>query len=101
MPSYQFLKVWGCLAKVIVPIPKRIKIGSKSVNCVFIGYAHNSSAYQFILHKSDVPNMNVNTIIESRNAVFFEEIFPYNPHKYRVLLRETLSLCLVPLMINS
>ena len=77
MPSYQFLKVWGCLAKVIVPIPKRIKIGSKSVNCVFIGYAHNSSAYQFILHKSDVPNMNVNTIIESRNAVFFEEIFPY------------------------
>ena len=77
MPSYQFLKVWGCLAKVIVLIPKRIKIGSKSVNCVFIGYAHNSSAYQFILHKSDVPNMNVNTIIESRNAVFFEEIFPY------------------------
>ena len=77
MPSYQFLKVWGCLAKVAVPTPKRIKIGSKSEDCVFIGYAHNSSTYRFLIHKSDVPNMNVNTIIESRNAVFFEEIFPY------------------------
>ena len=76
-PSYQFLKVWGCLAKVAVPIPKRIKIGSKSVDCVFIGYAHNSNAYRFLIHKSDVPDMNVNAIIESRNAVFFEEIFPY------------------------
>ena len=24
-PSYKYLKVWGCLAKVMVPIPKRIK----------------------------------------------------------------------------
>ena len=74
-PSYQFLKVWGCLA--VVPIPKRIKIGSKLVDCVFIGYAHNNSAYRFLIHKSNVPNMNVNTIIESRNVVYFEEIFPY------------------------
>ena len=60
-----------------IPTPKRIKIGSKSVDCVFIGYAHNSSAYQFLIHKSDIPDMNANTIIESRNAVFFQEIFPY------------------------
>ena len=26
MSSYQFLKVWGCLAKVAILIPKRIKI---------------------------------------------------------------------------
>ena len=69
--------MWECLANVAVPIPKRIKIESKSVDCVFIGYAHNSNAYRFLIHKSDVPDMNVNTIIESRNAVFFEEIFPY------------------------
>ena len=47
------------------------------MDCVFIGYAHNSSAYRFLIHKSNVPDMNVDTIIESRNAVFFEEIFPY------------------------
>jgi transposase InsO family protein len=78
-PSYQFLKVWGCLAKVAVPIPKKIKIGPKTVDCVFIGYAHNSSAYRFLIHKSDIPDMHVNTIIESRNASFFEEIFPCKP----------------------
>uniref|UniRef100_A0A2N9GAW9 Integrase catalytic domain-containing protein n=1 Tax=Fagus sylvatica TaxID=28930 RepID=A0A2N9GAW9_FAGSY len=78
-PSYQFLKVWGCLAKVAVPIPKKVKIGPKTVDCVFIGYAHNSSAYRFLIHKSDIPDMHVNTIIESRNASFFEEIFPCKP----------------------
>ena len=70
-PSYQFLKVWGCLAKVAVPILKKVKIGPKTVNCVFIGYAYNSSAYRFFIHKSDIPDMHVNTIIESRNALFF------------------------------
>jgi hypothetical protein len=63
--------VWGCLAKVTVPIPKKIKIGPKIVDYVFIGYAHNSSAYRFFIHKSDIPDMHVNTIIESRNASFF------------------------------
>ena len=24
-PSYQYLRVWGCLAKVVVPTPKRLK----------------------------------------------------------------------------
>ncbi|RVW42300.1 Retrovirus-related Pol polyprotein from transposon TNT 1-94 [Vitis vinifera] len=47
---YKYLKVWGCLAKVEVPKPK----------------------------KSEIPDVHVNTIIESRNAAFFETIFPYN-----------------------
>ncbi|GJX45722.1 retrovirus-related pol polyprotein from transposon TNT 1-94 [Tanacetum coccineum] len=45
-PSYQYLRVWGCLAKVVVPTPKAQKIGPKSVDCIFIGYAKNSSAYR-------------------------------------------------------
>jgi hypothetical protein len=36
------LRVWECLAKVVVPTPKRIKVGPKTINCIFIGYAHNS-----------------------------------------------------------
>ena len=78
-PSYKFLKVWGCLAKVAVPIPKKVKIGLKTVDCVFIGYAHNSSAYRFLIHKSNITDMHVKTIIEFRNASFFEEIFPCKP----------------------
>ena len=75
-PSYKYLKVWGCLAKVMVPIPKRIKIGPKTIDCIFFGYAINSSAYRFLVHKYDIPDIHVNTIIESRNASFFKNIFP-------------------------
>ena len=74
-PSYKYLKVWGRLAKVMVPIPKRIKIGPKTIDCIFIGYAINSSAYRFLVHKSNIPDIHVNIIIESRNASFFENIF--------------------------
>ena len=73
---YKYLKMWGCLAKVMAPILKRIKIRPKTIDCKFIGYAINSSAYRFLVHKYDIPDIHVNTIIESRNASFFENIFP-------------------------
>ena len=76
-PSYKYLKVWGCLVKVAVPIPKKVKLGPKTVDFVFIGYAHNSSTYRFLIHKSEINDMHANTIIESRNASFFENVFPY------------------------
>jgi hypothetical protein len=90
-PSYQFLKVWGCLAKVVVPISKKVKIGPKTVYCVFIGYAHNSSVYRFLIHKFNIPDMHVNTIIESRNASFFEEIFPCKPTQETNSLKRNLK----------
>ena len=78
MPNLNYLKVWGCLAKVTVPKPKKVKVGPKTVDCIFIGYAQNSNAYRFLVHKSNIPDIHVNTIIESRDASFFENIFPYN-----------------------
>ena len=75
-PSYKYLKVWGCLAKVEVPKPKKVKIGPKTIDCVFIGYAQNSAAYRFLVHKSEIDDIHENTIIESRNARFFEHVFP-------------------------
>ncbi|GJT14034.1 retrovirus-related pol polyprotein from transposon TNT 1-94 [Tanacetum coccineum] len=50
-PSYKYLRVWGCLAK-------------------------NSSAYHFIVHDSKNPDIQKNVVMESRNASFFENIFP-------------------------
>ncbi|GJS15824.1 retrovirus-related pol polyprotein from transposon TNT 1-94 [Tanacetum coccineum] len=35
-------------AKVAIPAPKAQKLGPKTVDCVFIGYARNSSAYRFL-----------------------------------------------------
>ena len=75
-PSYQYLRVWGCLAKVAVPTPKTQKIGPKSVDCIFIGYAKNSNAYRFIVHESKNPDIQKNSVMESRNVSFFENIFP-------------------------
>ena len=63
MPNLNYLKVWGCLAKVAVPKPKKVKVGLKTVDCVFIEYAQNSNAYRFLVHKSEIPDVNVNMII--------------------------------------
>ncbi|CAM8957033.1 unnamed protein product [Rhodiola kirilowii] len=54
-----------------------MKIGPKTVDCVFIGYAQNSNAYRFIVYESKNPDIHKNTIIESKNASFFEHRFPY------------------------
>jgi hypothetical protein len=70
------LRIWGCLAKVNVSINKKRKLGPKTVDCIFIGYAFYNIGYKFLIIKSGVPNMHVGTIIESRDATFFENIFP-------------------------
>ena len=43
---------------------------------MFIGYAENSVAYRFLVTKSKNSLVDVNTIIETNNADFFENIFP-------------------------
>jgi hypothetical protein len=70
-PSLSHLRTWGCLAKVNVPIPKKRKLGPKTADCVFLGYAQRSIAYRFLVVKSDVPDMHVDTIMKSRDATFF------------------------------
>ena len=65
-PNLKYLKVWGCLAKVMLPDPKMRKIGSKTYDCMFIRYASNIAAYRFLVLKSDV--LECNTITETKNA---------------------------------
>jgi hypothetical protein len=66
---------WGCLAKVNLPVPKKRKLGPQTVDCAFLGYAHNNTTYRFLVIKSGTPEQDVNTIMESRDASFFEDIF--------------------------
>ena len=84
LPSYKKLKVWGCLAKVQVPLPKWTKLGLKIIDCVFIGYASNSLAYRFLVIKSKVPDIN-NIIMESIDVEFFEEIFPFKERHNEII----------------
>ena len=57
-PSYKYLRMWGCLAKVAVPTPKKVKIGPKTVDCIFIGYTHNISSYRFLVYESKIPDIH-------------------------------------------
>jgi hypothetical protein len=52
-----------------VSINKKRKLEPKTVDCIFIGY-------RFLIIKSRVPDMHVATIMDSRDATFFEDIFP-------------------------
>ena len=70
-----YLKVWGCLAKVLLLEPKKRKLGPKTFDVVFIGYVENSATYRFLVTKSENNLVDVNTIIETKNVDFFENIF--------------------------
>ena len=59
--SYKYLQVWGCLAKVVIPPPKKVKIRPKMIDYIFIGYTHNSVAYRFHVHESNIPYIHKNT----------------------------------------
>jgi hypothetical protein len=64
------------LVKVNVPINMKRKLGSKTVDCVFLGYAHYNIAYRFLVIKSEIPDVHVDTFLEFHDATFFENIFP-------------------------
>jgi hypothetical protein len=59
-----------------VPINKKHKLGPKIVDHIFLGYAHHSVVYRFLVIKSEVPNVHVDTFLES-NDVTFLEYFSY------------------------
>jgi hypothetical protein len=63
------------LAKVNVPINKKRKLGPKTVDCVFLGYAIHSVGYRFLIINSKVPVVE-GTIMELRDATFFEDEIP-------------------------
>jgi hypothetical protein len=71
-----FLRAWGCLAKVNVPTCKKQKLGPKTIDCIFLGYEQHSAAYKFLVIKSEIPDVHANTMTKSRDATFFENIFP-------------------------
>ena len=73
-PNLNYLKVWGCRAIVKVLTPKRKKLGERGIECIFIGYAHNSKAYRFMVIEPN-DSISINTVIQSRDAIFDENRF--------------------------
>ncbi|XP_076955003.1 uncharacterized protein LOC143629677 [Bidens hawaiensis] len=78
-PNLQYLIVRGCRAVVRLTDPKIKNLGEKGIDFIFIGYAKNSKAYRFyVIEPND--SVSINTIIESRDAIFDEERFTSIPH---------------------
>ncbi|GJT36514.1 zinc finger, CCHC-type containing protein [Tanacetum coccineum] len=70
-PNLSFLRVWGCMAVVRLPDPKSKTLGEKGIDCIFVGYNKHSKAYRFyVIEPND--SVSINTIIESRDAIFNE-----------------------------
>jgi hypothetical protein len=60
---------------VNVSINKKRKLGPKTVDCVFLGYAFHSIGYRFLIINSGVSDMLIGTNMESRDATFFRTNF--------------------------
>jgi hypothetical protein len=46
-----------------VPINKMRKLGPKTMDCVFLGYAHHNIAYRFLVIKSEIPDVHIDTFL--------------------------------------
>jgi hypothetical protein len=60
--------------KINIPIPKKRKLEPK-IDCIFLGYAERSIGYNFLIVECEVPDMHVDTIMESHDATSFENMF--------------------------
>ncbi|KAK8919425.1 hypothetical protein KSP39_PZI020937 [Platanthera zijinensis] len=65
---YDTLKTWGCIAYVRIQDLKRPKVGPRTTTCVYLGSAEDSAADRFL-------DLSTNSVIESRDAIFFEHKF--------------------------
>ncbi|GJV00991.1 zinc finger, CCHC-type containing protein [Tanacetum coccineum] len=77
-PNLSYLRVYGCRAIVRLPDPKRKTLGEKGIDCIFVGYAEHFNAYRFYVIKPN-DSVSINSIIESRDAIFEEYRFSSIP----------------------
>ncbi|GJS94146.1 zinc finger, CCHC-type containing protein [Tanacetum coccineum] len=81
MLSYSGLSqgFWGEAMEVVRLLDPKLKtLGERGIECIFIGYAEHSKAFRFyVIEPND--SVSINSIIESRDAIFDENRFSSVP----------------------
>nr|GEV73399.1 zinc finger, CCHC-type [Tanacetum cinerariifolium] len=86
-PNLKYLRVWGCKEAVRLPDPKLKTLGERSIKCIFVGYAEHSKAFRFYVIKPN-DSVAINSIIESRDAIFNEHRFSSVPRPSQRSLKD-------------
>ncbi|GKC15438.1 zinc finger, CCHC-type containing protein [Tanacetum coccineum] len=72
------------MAVVRLPDLKQKTLGEKGIDCIFVGYVEHSKAYRFyVIEPND--SVSVNSIIESRDAIFDENHFSLIPRPKNII----------------
>nr|GEY66207.1 hypothetical protein [Tanacetum cinerariifolium] len=69
-PTYDHLRVFGCLGLVSNPSRTADKFNPRGVPCVFLGYPSSQKGYKFY-------NLTTKSTFVSRDVVFYEDVFPF------------------------
>ena len=70
VPSYESLKIIGCLCYAANTKLPKDKFGPKGVKCVFLGYPPGQKGYKLY-------NLGTKEVFYSRDVIFEEHIFPF------------------------
>ncbi|GKF27033.1 hypothetical protein Tco_0082927 [Tanacetum coccineum] len=79
-PNLNYLRVWGCRAVVRLPNLKLKTLGERGIECIFVGYVGHSNAFRFyVIEPND--SVSINSVIESKDAIFDENRFSSVPRR--------------------
>ncbi|GJV95245.1 zinc finger, CCHC-type containing protein [Tanacetum coccineum] len=70
--------VWGCMVVVRLPDPKLKTLSERGIECIFAGYVEHSKAFRFFVIEP-IESVSINSIIESKDAIFDENKFSSVP----------------------
>ncbi|GJV30166.1 zinc finger, CCHC-type containing protein [Tanacetum coccineum] len=77
-PNLNYLRVWGCRAVVRLLDLKLKTLGERGIECILVRYVEHSKAFRFyVIEPND--SVAINSIIESKDAIFDENRFSSIP----------------------